>query len=99
MKHKRPLLYLCLFNTLPYYFSLIKQRMVIVMAVKSIQVLKVGMPCEEDKDLMTFMKGNGDRVMSGFFSYLIKTDQGNVLVDTGINPDDVPFFTRGKVSN
>ncbi len=69
------------------------------MSVKSLQVLKVGMPCEEDKDLMTFMKGMGARVMSAFFSYLIKTDNGNILVDAGICPDDVIYFTRGKMKS
>jgi glyoxylase-like metal-dependent hydrolase (beta-lactamase superfamily II) len=66
------------------------------MAIKSLQVLKVGQPCEEDKNLMAFMQGMGATVKSAFLSYLIKTDTGNILVDTGINPDDVPFFTRGK---
>jgi len=69
------------------------------MAVKSLQVLKVGLPCEEDKDLMTFMQGMGARVQSAFFSYLIKTDSGNVLVDAGLHPDDAVFLSRGSIKS
>jgi len=69
------------------------------MAIKSLQVLKVGMPVEEDKNLMTFMQGMGATAKSGFFSYLIKMDTGNVLVDTGIHPDDVIAFTRGAMKS
>jgi N-acyl homoserine lactone hydrolase len=69
------------------------------MSVKSLQVLKVGAPYEEDKNLMTFMQGMGAKVKSAFFSYLIKTDTENILVDTGVHPDDLMPLTGGGMTS
>lgn len=58
-------------------------------AVKSLQVLFLGNPGKVDKSFMTFKYNEGQMIESLFLSYLIRTDQGNVLVDAGFHPDDV----------
>jgi N-acyl homoserine lactone hydrolase len=65
------------------------------MPVKSLQVLYLGSTIV-DKSLMTFKIDQGIRIESPFFSYLIKTDEGNVLVDSGMHPDDATKSAKAR---
>ncbi len=71
------------------------------MAVKSLHVLTGGPSVEIDKSLCTFMKDQGKRIQSAVLCYLIKADEGNILVDTGFSQEDVRQFMqrRGKEFN
>jgi N-acyl homoserine lactone hydrolase len=58
------------------------------MAIKSLQVLFTGLESGIDKGFFTFRVDEGKKIESSFLSYLIKADEGNILVDTGIHPED-----------
>jgi N-acyl homoserine lactone hydrolase len=64
------------------------------MAIKSLQVLFLGSQTGMDKGFMTFGVDIGKKVESPFLSFLIRADEGNILVDTGLNPDDVQMMSK-----
>lgn len=69
------------------------------MAVKSLHVLYLGSQSGVDKSLMTFGVGAGEKMRSSFLSFLIQSDEANVLVDTGIHPDDIGLMAKdGPIS-
>jgi len=43
------------------------------------------------------MQGFGAKLESPFLSYLIKADEGNILIDTGVNPDDIMALSGGHI--
>lgn len=65
------------------------------MAIKSLQVFNIG-SVTTDKSMMTFMRDQGKQIESPFFSYLIRADEGNILVDTGMHPDDAAASFKMK---
>ena len=65
------------------------------MAIKNLRVLFLGAPMMENKGDFTFRNGDGIPILSPFLSYLIETDNGYVLVDTGMHPDDC--LTMAKI--
>jgi glyoxylase-like metal-dependent hydrolase (beta-lactamase superfamily II) len=67
------------------------------LAIKSLQALFLGAPMKEDKGLMTFMQGFGAKLESPFLSYLVRADEGNILIDTGLHPDDVAMLSGGQI--
>jgi N-acyl homoserine lactone hydrolase len=58
------------------------------MAIKSMQVLYLG-SSYWDKGKFTYRVDDGKMVENSFLSYLIRSDEGNILVDTGWHPDDM----------
>ena len=64
------------------------------MAIKSMQVLFLGSQSGMNKGFMTFGVDMGKKVESPFLSFLVKADEGNILVDTGLNPGDVEMMSR-----
>lgn len=58
------------------------------MPIKSLQILNSGCQTDCDKGFFTFQVDGGKKVDSPFLSYLLKADEGNILVDTGMHPDD-----------
>lgn len=58
------------------------------MAVKSLQVLYLGSSPIEKGHLVYGIDGK-EIVNSAFLAFLIRTDDANILVDTGLHPDDV----------
>jgi glyoxylase-like metal-dependent hydrolase (beta-lactamase superfamily II) len=64
------------------------------MAVKSLQVLFMGFQDGTDKGFMTFGIDIGKKMISPFMCFLIKADEGNILVDAGLHPEDVALMAR-----
>ena len=62
------------------------------MAVKSLWVLHLGTEADIDKGFQTFGVDKGKMVENAFSCYLIRTDEGNILVDTGMHPEDVEMW-------
>ncbi|MFC1971149.1 N-acyl homoserine lactonase family protein [Chloroflexota bacterium] len=58
------------------------------MAIKSLQVLYLGSDIM-DKRLITYRMDEGKMVETAFLGYLIRTDDGNILVDAGFHPEDI----------
>lgn len=63
------------------------------MSVKSLYVLYCGSIVVDKGNVMTFHVDVGKRVEVPVFDYLIRTDEGNIMFDTGINHDDSPYLT------
>ena len=57
------------------------------MAVKSMQVLYLGSDYL-DESRITVGVPRGTMVETVFLGFLIRADEGNILVDTGFHPDD-----------
>jgi len=58
------------------------------MAVKSLQVLYLGnSPIEKNR---LVYRAENRVVDTGFFAFVIRTDDHNIIVDTGPHPDDIP---------
>jgi N-acyl homoserine lactone hydrolase len=68
------------------------------MAIKSLQVLLLGIIPKYDKGFMTFMIDQGKSLPLPFLSYLVRADEGNILVDVGLYPDDVESAIGQKVT-
>lgn len=58
------------------------------MAVKSLEILYCGSGYV-DKGVLTYHVDSGKIVEVPYMCFLIRTDDGNVLFDTGFNPDDI----------
>jgi N-acyl homoserine lactone hydrolase len=69
------------------------------MAVKSLQVLFLGTPLRVDKGDMTLQQGKGQIIIAPCLSYLIRTDEGNFLVDVGCHPQDAEKFIHWTGEN
>ncbi|MFC2045711.1 N-acyl homoserine lactonase family protein [Chloroflexota bacterium] len=57
------------------------------MAIKSMEVLYLGSD-HADESRITYGVAPGTMVEAVFLSFLIRADEGNILVDTGIHPED-----------
>ncbi len=69
------------------------------MSVKSLQILFLGSQNGTDKGFMTFGVDIGKKMVSPFLCFLIKADEGNILVDAGLHPDDAALMARmGPIS-
>jgi len=64
------------------------------MAIKSLRVLFLGSQDGMDKGFMTFSVDIGKKMQSPFLSFLIQADEGNILVDTGLSPEDIEMMSR-----
>lgn len=64
------------------------------MTVKSLQVMLMGIEEGVDKGFFTFRVDEGQKIDSGFLCFLIKTDEGNILIDTGPHPDDAEAMSK-----
>jgi N-acyl homoserine lactone hydrolase len=62
-------------------------------AVKSLQVLYLGYILRNDKGDITLQKDKGRIITPVSLSYLVRTDEGNILVDTGCSPRDAVKFS------
>lgn len=62
------------------------------MAIKSLQVLNVGVDTQVDKGFMTLGIDKGKIIPATFLCFLIRTDDASILVDTGTHPDDVKMW-------
>ncbi len=63
------------------------------MSVKSLQVLYCGLGVEIDKgNVITYRVDVGMKVEIPFLVYLIRTDEGNILFDSGIDHNDLPHL-------
>ena len=58
------------------------------MTVKSLRVLYLGSHHDMDKSFMTFNRDAGKKMVSTFLAFLVDTDDGYMLVDAGLHPDD-----------
>jgi glyoxylase-like metal-dependent hydrolase (beta-lactamase superfamily II) len=67
------------------------------MAIRSLQVLFLGTPFKADKGMITFLVDSGKFIDLPFFSYLIKADEGNILIDAGIHPEDISILAGQKI--
>jgi len=57
-------------------------------------VLYCGLGVEIDKgNVLTYRVDVGMKVKIPFLAYLIRTDKGNILFDSGIDHDDLPYMT------
>lgn len=61
------------------------------MAVKSLQVLFLGLDANMDKGKLAYGE-DGKLVTTTFLSFLIRTDDKNILFDTGMHPDNASYL-------
>jgi N-acyl homoserine lactone hydrolase len=66
------------------------------MAIKSLQVLFLGVASTMNKGMMTFMKDLGQEIEIPNLSYLVRADEGNILIDAGFHPDDVAVIAKNN---
>ena len=67
------------------------------MFVKSLHVLYCGSLVVDKGAVQTYHVDVGKIVETPIFAYLISTEEGNILLDSGVNHDDFPFLlSRGK---
>lgn len=64
------------------------------MAIKSLHVLFSGWQANVEKEYFTFRQNRGEKIASSFLCFLIKTDTGNILVDTGVHPDEAAEMAK-----
>ncbi len=64
------------------------------MAIESLHVLFHGSEAGVDKGFFTFRVDEGKKITSAFISFLIKSDEGNILIDTGPNPEDAKWMAQ-----
>jgi N-acyl homoserine lactone hydrolase len=67
-------------------------------AIKSLQVLFLGVIPKYDKGFMTFMVDQGRSLELPFLSFLVRADEGNILIDVGLHPEDVEAAIGQKVT-
>ena len=67
------------------------------MSVKSLYVLYCGSILSDKGSVLTYRVDIGKQVEITIAVYLIKTEEGNILFDTGIDHDDIPYMmSMGK---
>ena len=67
------------------------------MSVKSLYMLYCGSLVVDKGNVLNYLVSAGKRVEIPIFTYLIRTDEGNILFDSGVDPDDFPFLlSEGK---
>jgi N-acyl homoserine lactone hydrolase len=59
------------------------------MAIQSMQVLFLGVASRMSKGMMTFMKDLRQFIEIPNLCYLVRADEGNILIDAGFHPDDI----------
>jgi hypothetical protein len=66
------------------------------MGVNGMYLLSGGV-LEDDKGIMTYRVDMGKRIQLSLMMVLVKTDDGNILFDTGLNPHGLkdPINTWG----
>lgn len=64
------------------------------MSVQSLYVLYCGSAIADKGMTFTYRVDVGVKVRTPFLAFLIKTDDGYVLCDSGIDPDDIPNMLR-----
>lgn len=62
------------------------------MLVKSLYVLYCGSVVADKGNVLTYRVDAGKRVEIPIFAYLIRTGEGNILFDSGVDPDDFPYL-------
>ncbi len=62
------------------------------MSVKSLHVLYCGSLVLDKGSVLTYQVDIGKRVEVPILSYLIMTEEGNILFDTGVDHDDFPYL-------
>ncbi|MFC1978169.1 N-acyl homoserine lactonase family protein [Chloroflexota bacterium] len=65
------------------------------MPVKSLHVLNCGSLVLDKGSVLTYQVDMGKKVEVPILSYLIKTDEGNILFDTGVDYDDLKSKIEG----
>ena len=65
------------------------------MSVKSLHVLYCGSLVLDKGSVLTYQVDIGKRVEVPILSYLIRTDEGNILFDTGVDCDDLKSKIKG----
>ena len=63
------------------------------MSVKSLHVLYCGSLVVDKGTVQTYHVDVGKIVEMPIFAYLIRTEEGNILFDSGIDHDDLPFLS------
>jgi N-acyl homoserine lactone hydrolase len=66
------------------------------MAIKSLQVLFLGVASTMSKGMMTFMKDLRLELEIPNLCYLVRADEGNILIDAGFHPDDAAVMARNS---
>ena len=70
------------------------------MSIRSLYKLYCGSILSDKGSILTYRVDVGKKVEIPIFAYLIKTEEGNILFDSGIDHDDIPYLISiGKELN